>query len=262
VGGLPDDFFMQAEEYDLSLRLLDAGWDVRRFEDLRVYHLKTLRARSTSRVMRLDVRNNIVLIARYFPRRWVWAFGWDWTLRYFWIARANGQLAAFARGLLQGLVRVIRGVQRRPVTEETFELFARLGETAERLAIQRDELHLRSIVLVDFGKNVLAYRRAARACGVRIAAIADPRLASAHFHGIPVVTDAKACAMTFDAAVIANLSPVHAARRAIQWRRLQGRPVIDLFDPALDAARAATDAITSSSGRGLPRSRRTVARSA
>ena len=24
VGGLPDDFFMQAEEYDLSLRLLDA----------------------------------------------------------------------------------------------------------------------------------------------------------------------------------------------------------------------------------------------
>lgn len=31
VGGLPDDFFMQAEEYDLSLRLLDAGWDIRSF---------------------------------------------------------------------------------------------------------------------------------------------------------------------------------------------------------------------------------------
>ena len=28
VGGLPEDFFMQAEEYDLSLRLLDAGWTV------------------------------------------------------------------------------------------------------------------------------------------------------------------------------------------------------------------------------------------
>jgi hypothetical protein len=28
VGGLPEDFFMQAEEYDLSLRLLDAGWRV------------------------------------------------------------------------------------------------------------------------------------------------------------------------------------------------------------------------------------------
>lgn len=28
VGGLPTDFFMQAEEYDLSLRLLDRGWSI------------------------------------------------------------------------------------------------------------------------------------------------------------------------------------------------------------------------------------------
>ncbi|HEY0008082.1 MAG TPA: glycosyltransferase, partial [Tepidisphaeraceae bacterium] len=41
LGGLPDDFFMQAEEYDLSLKLLDAGWRVRTFDDLHVMHLKT-----------------------------------------------------------------------------------------------------------------------------------------------------------------------------------------------------------------------------
>lgn len=41
VGGLPEDFFMQAEEYDLSPRLLDAGWRVRTFQDLHVSHLKT-----------------------------------------------------------------------------------------------------------------------------------------------------------------------------------------------------------------------------
>ena len=41
VGGLPDEFFMQAEEYDLSLRLLAAGWPLRRCADLLVHHEKT-----------------------------------------------------------------------------------------------------------------------------------------------------------------------------------------------------------------------------
>src|SRR5437762_11002823 len=67
VGGSPDDFFMQAEEYDLSLRLLDAGWSVRTFDDLHVTHLKTPGARYSERVTQFDVRNNLVLVARYFP---------------------------------------------------------------------------------------------------------------------------------------------------------------------------------------------------
>src|SRR5687767_2592086 len=50
VGGLPPDFFMQAEEYDLSLRLLAAGWEVKAFDDLHISHLKTPTARSSSRV--------------------------------------------------------------------------------------------------------------------------------------------------------------------------------------------------------------------
>src|ERR1700722_1779614 len=71
VGGLPEDFFMAAEEYDLALRLLDAGWTVRRFDDLCVTHLKTPQTRFPSRVIRLDVRNNLTLIARYFPDEFV-----------------------------------------------------------------------------------------------------------------------------------------------------------------------------------------------
>ena len=67
VGGLPDDFFMQAEEYVLSLRLMDAGWEVRGFDDMHVTHLKTPGARVSRRSTRLDVRNNLVLIGRHFP---------------------------------------------------------------------------------------------------------------------------------------------------------------------------------------------------
>src|SRR5438477_532540 len=58
VGGLPDDFFMQCEEYDRSLRLLDGGWRVRTFADHHVAHLKTPTARASARTTRLDVRNN------------------------------------------------------------------------------------------------------------------------------------------------------------------------------------------------------------
>src|SRR4051812_19074754 len=68
VGGLPDDFFMQAEEYDLSLRLLAAGWKIERLDDIRVTHLKTPNARIPARTTRLDVRNNLTLVTRYFPR--------------------------------------------------------------------------------------------------------------------------------------------------------------------------------------------------
>src|SRR5687768_8233700 len=88
VGELPEDFFMQAEEYDLSLRLLAAGYDVRTFDDLHVTHLKSPTARASERVTRFDVRNNLVLITRYFPRQWVIPFAKDWLRRYRLIANA------------------------------------------------------------------------------------------------------------------------------------------------------------------------------
>ena len=89
VGGLPDDFFMQAEEYDLSLRLLAAGYDIKTFDDLHVTHLKSPTARASERTTRLDVRNNLVLITRYFPRQWVLPFAKDWLRRYRLIAAAR-----------------------------------------------------------------------------------------------------------------------------------------------------------------------------
>ena len=45
VGGLDRSLFMQAEEYDLSFRLINAGWKVETFSDLNVDHLKSPQAR-------------------------------------------------------------------------------------------------------------------------------------------------------------------------------------------------------------------------
>jgi len=232
VGGLPDDFFMQAEEYDLSLRLLDAGWSIRRFDDLHVTHLKTPSARSSTRTTRLDVRNNLLLATRHFPDRWVFPFAWDWMRRYYYIAAAKGHRIAYMQGLLSGIARVMRDVRRRPVSDETFEQFARLEQTHQRMARAQRAFNLQRVLFVDLGKNILPYWKAARACGIEIVAIADQRLAhpGRRYRGIPVLHDAAAADLEFDAAIVSNLSPVHAAARTQAWRRRDDRPVIDLFE--------------------------------
>ena len=242
VGGLPTNFFMQAEEYDLSLRMLERRWTIQRFCDLHVKHMKTLAARIPTRTTRLDVRNNLMVVTRYFPRHWVLPFAFDWTRRYWWMACAKGKRhqAAALRGIVEGITRSMLPGHRQPVGLAAFENFAMVVAIRRRLdgAIRRH--HLRTVVLVDLGKNVLPYVMAAQASGLKVIAIADSSLASDNrrYHGIPVVSDSQASKMIFDAAVIANISPAHSSARAETWRR-KGRLVVDLFEAAETLAIAA-----------------------
>ncbi len=244
VGGLPSDFFMQAEEYDLSLRLINAGWRIRHFDDLHVTHLKTPGSRRSDRVTLCDVRNNLRLTVRHFPVQWITPYAVDWMRRYWWIAQSTGQTAAFRRGLFEGLIRIIRPNDRRPISAEAFEQFARIEETRRRLRIEKTRHALKTVLLVDCGKNLLAYWLAASACGLRVVGIVDNQLAASgrKYRGAPVIDEPTARRMIFDAAIISNLSPAHAAPRAAQWRAMTTRPVIDLFDRQSDARYAAVPA--------------------
>ena len=234
AGGLPDDFFMAAEEYDLSLRLLDAGWKVRTFDDLHVTHLKTPASRFPKRIARLDARNNLMLAMRYFPEPWRLPYAREWLERYRLMAAANGNRAAFWAGAAEGLFRGLT-LERRPISASAFEQFARVRETERRMRDAAAGMSLRRVLFVDLGKNILAYRLAARNCGLNVVAIADARLggpgAPVSFRGVPILSDAEALKLDFDAAIMSNLSPVHAARRLATWRGLTDRPVIDLFAP-------------------------------
>jgi GT2 family glycosyltransferase len=226
VGGLPEDFFMQAEEYDLSLRLLDAGWDVETFDDLHVTHLKSPVARASARTMRLDVRNNVILVGTYFPDEWAVPFCVDWLRRYWMIAAAKGQRRAFLVGMIQGAIGVLRR-RRTPVSEEAFERFAKIGQVVAAMKEARDQHGARSVLLIDLGKNVLPYWMAAKECGLRVVAIADDRLAGRRYPGVRIVKDDEARGMAFDMVVVSNSSPVHAKARAMQWRAMDGRVVVD-----------------------------------
>ena len=243
VGGLPDNYFMAAEEYDLSLRLLDAGWGVRRFEDLRVTHLKSPVSRYPKRIARLDARNNVMLAMRHFPEPWRMRYAMEWLERYRLMAKSGGCRAPFWMGTLCGLARGL-GAAHQPMQADAFERFSRLDATRDRFARVARQHGLRRVMFLDLGKNILAYRLAAEACGVQIVGIADQRLGGRglSFRGIPVVSDAQALRTAFDAAIVTNLSPVHARRRRDQWRRLQSEIVVDLFEAAAAATAAATAA--------------------
>ena len=232
VGGLPDDFFMQAEEYDLSLRLLAAGYEIKTFADLNVTHLKSPTARAGQRVTALDVRNNLVLITRYFPKKWVLPFAKDWLRRYRLIALHKGHELAYYKGLFSGLFRTLRPSNRRPVDAATFEKLVKLNETELRLSRAVQEHGLKRILFIDFGKNMLPFYLAAKKAGLEVVAIADEKLGphGHRYRKIPLHSDEMCRRFDFDAAIVSNLSPVHAAQRRQAWRKSITRPVIDLFE--------------------------------
>ena len=239
VGGLPADFFMAAEEYDLSLRLLDAGWAIRSFDDLHVTHLKTPASRFPKRITRLDARNNALLALRYFPDPWRTIYAHEWLLRYHMMAIVKGHRLDFWRGATTGLALGL-AAEHRPLRSAAFEQFARVQETRRRMQGMTRSPKIRDVLFADYGKNMIAYFLAASACGLRIVGIADTFLGGHGFtyRGIPILTDADARQLSFDAVVVSNLSPVHAGRRAHDLRRIiPNRPVIDLFEPSLASQR-------------------------
>jgi len=242
VGGLPPDFFMAAEEYDLSLRLLEAGWDVRSFDDLHVAHLKTPAARYPARIASLDVRNNLLLIARRFPTGWILPFAWDWTKRYWLIATANGRRRAHWRGVVSGVLAIVTSAKRQAVSAETFEIFTKMNETEQLMRRVTERLGAKRVLFVDLGKNSLVYHRAATRLGLTVVAIADVKLGGRGFRyrRKPIILDDAAVKLDFDVVIISNTSPVHARQRRQQWRTMTDRSVIDLFE----VPQAATARIT------------------
>ncbi len=159
---------MAAEEYDLSLRLLAAGWDICRFDDLHVTHLKSPGTRFPERISELDVRNNLLLIARHFPKPWAVPYAADWIHRYFLIASSKGHRLAWGRGVAGGLWAALRSGDRRPLNPFTFEKFAKIQQTRQRLREVQERHGLRRILFLDFGKNMLAYFLAARTAAWRL----------------------------------------------------------------------------------------------
>ena len=218
VGGLDPTFFMQAEEYDLSFRLINAGWTVRIFPDLQVTHLKTACARRSGRTVYYDTRNNLLIAARYLPGLYYRAYRDDWLQRYGWLAAGDGRLAPYFRGALAGWLLGLRDRPRfadRRLSPAAFETLFRWRFVAARMG-RLASSGVRRVLFAGLGKNVLAFHRAALESGISVLAIGDDRFArpGRFYRGVRIQPLRQALATEADAVVVSNTSPVHAGRTA------------------------------------------------
>ncbi len=259
AGFLPADFFMQAEEYDLSFRLLAGGWRVQRFWDMPLLHLKTPGARIGARTTRLDVRNNLWLLARYVPSPLSEQLAADWLARYWQMAvgrdgategrgdkgtrgqgeRERSHKGAFLRGAAEGLAhwRAQRAGGDLLLNADTLERVFKFDAIRRKLARARDAYGIRRVVFGDWGKNIFPFWRAAGELGIEVVAVLDGRLAApgVEYRGIPVIRESE-FAGDADAIIITAMSRVHAERRAAELRRVVAAPVVDLFSPGMREA--------------------------
>lgn len=229
VGGLDRSLFMQAEEYDLSFRLVRAGWTVQTFADLHVDHLKTEQARISGRTVYYDIRNNLIVGARYLPDHVEIPLLQDYTQRYRWIATAADRLDDYERGRREGWQR--RRIERRTyarwrLTHPAFEILFRFAEIEQYMQGLADQGTHR-IMLADLGKNIYPFVQAARRSGLAITCIADDRFAQRayHYRGVPVCTLAEGLGTNPDAIVVSHTSCVHAATCRQQVAKITDIPI-------------------------------------
>ncbi len=236
VGGLDRTFFMQAEEYDLSFRLVAGGWTVKVFDDLHVDHLKTTRARKSERTTYYDIRNNLRLVARYLASPFYEIYRQDWRQRYAWLAERDRHVDSFRRGARAGKYRGLierwscRG---RRLSSEMLEHFFGWEFVRERM-MELAASGIRRVVLADLGKNVFAFHQAATRAGVEVPAIGDDRFAGdeRRYRGTPILALDEALRLSPDAVVVSNSGAVHAARTGNRLRAYSVERVFNWFGGA------------------------------
>ncbi|MFQ5490853.1 MAG: glycosyltransferase [Phycisphaerae bacterium] len=229
VGGLDPTLFMQAEEYDLSFRLVNAGWQVRTFGDLHVEHLKTPLSRRSERTVYYDIRNNLIVAARYLPDDALDLYRHDWLLRYGWLAAADRRWRPYWRGAVAGWLAGLSDrpkYARRRLSQPAFETLFRWDQVAAHLQ-DLAAAGARRIILADWGKNVLAFYLGAKLAGLTIQAIGDDHFTrpNRHYRNLPILTLDQALNQPCDAVVVANTSPVHAQRTRDRLANLTPLPV-------------------------------------
>ncbi|MFQ5428866.1 MAG: glycosyltransferase family 2 protein [Phycisphaerae bacterium] len=174
VGGLPIDFQYYVEEYDLCCRLWRAGWRVEPRGDLLVRHRRSTVNRDNDRMIRLLVRNNLKLWAKYAPRPHREDLVESALQRYRRIAGKHGAMAGFRAGLAQGRAETAGAAESRRLLSPAHlqDLFG-LSEARTVLTRWAQRFHVRTVAIWRRGKGCEQVLDLARSIGFRIEAVYD-----------------------------------------------------------------------------------------
>jgi GT2 family glycosyltransferase len=235
TGGFSPEFFRQAEEYDLSFRIVRLGHRIDRFEDIVFRHEKVPGGRSSALTHRMDLRNNLILVERYLPERLRRAYRHDWLRRYSALARHDGQHFAAAQGLAEAHVwaRRERKVGRQTLDDKTVEQIFGLRAQAEAVAAWKQKHGLRCVAIADFSKNLYATYAACGLASLQILALIDPRdaFAGTHYRGLPILKPSALGSLAPDGIVVSNTNPSQVTARVEQVKKEFAGPVLTLWAP-------------------------------
>lgn len=153
-GGYPIDFDYYVEEYDLSVRLWKGGWTIEPRGDLVVMHRRVTKNRDNNRMLRLLVRNNLLLWSRYAPHSCRQDLI-DATLeRYLRVAVKENAISGFEQGRSEGLFRASSMCAFRNRLSEA-EFAALMGLSAARAALIEwaDNARIKNVAVWTRGKS-------------------------------------------------------------------------------------------------------------
>jgi glycosyltransferase involved in cell wall biosynthesis len=133
LGGYRGMLFQQAEEPDLAIRLLDAGYLVRLGRADPVCHFASPK-RDVERQWFYECRNEVLFAWHNVPMPDLPVQLAKSTLHMLWLGRGVRRTGLFARGLLAGFRAAPRHRSgRRPVGRDAWRLYTRLGKQARRI---------------------------------------------------------------------------------------------------------------------------------
>lgn len=124
AGYFPSDFFRQAEETDLALRILEAGYFILKMPSLYIYHNKININRNEKKFLFYSCRNNLAIIVRRFPL-WLVPAGFLWKALVWNIAALKTFAVQYTiTGFFSAALKVPKWLsQRTPVSYKTIRKY-------------------------------------------------------------------------------------------------------------------------------------------
>lgn len=237
VGGFDPSFIRQAEEYDLSCRIWQAGYRIERFEDICFGHDKVPGGRSSELTRRMDLRNNLIVVERYLPRAMRSAYRRDWLERYALLGLHEGFADAMKETIREARLHArdeaSRG--RRTIDPAALEAIFEWDSQAKRVAQWSKSAEISRVAIADVGKNIFATYRACRLAGLQIASVLEnhPAFAGRKYRGIPIIPHASANESSFDGIVLSNINPAQVEKRSQALEARFKGPILKLWTPRL-----------------------------
>jgi GT2 family glycosyltransferase len=125
AGLYPEDFFYGMEEYDLSYRVLDAGFSIVYSDEVVMLHKESPQGRQPKKEKLRQMWVNKCKVAwRYLPKKYFRSTAWMWSLEY--LRKTGYDLSGYRQGWAE-LRSIPASEQRKPVSPSTIAYLQKVG---------------------------------------------------------------------------------------------------------------------------------------